>query len=165
MTANEKSKLQVTLPSDEEILMTRRFDAPRDLVWQMWTQAEHLSQWWGPTGWTVPVCEVDLRPGGTWFYCMQSPEGERYYGKAEYDEIDVPSRLVYRDFFTDENGQAAEGMPVAHVSVEFIEEDGHTMLKSTTHYPTKADRDKVIEMGVEEGMAMSLSRLEALLPQ
>ena len=75
MTTHEKTKTQLTLPSDREIVVSRTFDAPRRLVWQAWTKAEHLTQWWGPKGWTLPVCEVDFRPGGTWFYCMQGPDG------------------------------------------------------------------------------------------
>ncbi len=161
---NEQTKTQVTLPSDVEIAVTRTFAAPRDLLWKMWTQAEHLTHWWGPTGWTLPVCEVDFRPGGTWFYCMEGPDGMRSCGKSYYSDIDKPNSFVMRDTFVDEDGNELEGFPVATATVEFIEEGGKTTVMSTSRYATKADRDKVIEMGVEAGIGQTLDRLEAYLP-
>ncbi|MDX1438039.1 MAG: SRPBCC domain-containing protein, partial [Anaerolineales bacterium] len=122
MTTSEKTKTQFSLPSDREILITRTFEAPRDLLWQMYTRAEHLVHWWGPEGWTLPVCEVDFRPGGTWFYCMEGPDGFRSCGKTFYIEIEAPARMVYRDIFVDSAGEPLEGMPEAHTTVEFIEE-------------------------------------------
>lgn len=163
MTTHEQTRTQLTLPSDQEIVVTRTFDAPRNLVWQVWTQAEHLMQWWGPKGWTLPVCEVDFRPGGTWFYCMQGPDGTLACGKATYSEIDEPRRFVYKDTFVDADGNPLDGMPVSQVTVEFIDQDGKTIVKSTNVYETKADRDRVIEMGMEPGIDQTLDRLEAHL--
>jgi uncharacterized protein YndB with AHSA1/START domain len=165
MTTSEKSKTQFALPSDREIQITRTFDAPRDLVWQMYTKAEHLQHWWGPEGWTLPVCEVDFRPGGTWFYCMQGPDGMRSCGKATYLEIDAPERIVYEDAFADADGNKLEDMPVGHITVEFVAAGGKTTVIDTVRYPTKADRDKVIEMGMEAGIDQTLNRLEAYLAQ
>ena len=165
MTMIENTKTQITLPSDKEILITRTFDAPRELVWQMWTMAEHLQQWWGPEGWTLPVCELDFRPGGTWFYCMQGPDGMQSCGKATYLEIDAPERIVYEDAFADADGNPLEEMPVAHSTLKFVEADGKTTVINTVRYPTKADRDKVIEMGMEAGIDQTLNRLEAYLAQ
>lgn len=162
----EKMKTRVTLPSDEEILITRTFDAPRDVVWQMWTKAEHLQHWWGPEGWTLPVCEMDFRPGGSWFYCMQEgSDGMRSCGKATYLEIDVPERIVYEDAFADADGNPSEEMPVGHITIEFVEADGKTSVINTVRYPTKADRDKVIEMGMEAGIDQTFNRLETYLAQ
>jgi uncharacterized protein YndB with AHSA1/START domain len=163
MSVSEQTKTELTLPSDREIVITRTFEGPRDLLWQMYTRAEHLVHWWGPTGWTLPVCEVDFRPGGTWFYCMESPDGTRSCGKTFYLEIDEPDRMVYRDIFVDPDGNPLEGMPEAESTVEFIEKDGRTTVVSTVLYPTKADRDKVIEMGMEAGIDQTLDRLEAYL--
>lgn len=166
MTANEGTKTQFTRPSDRELVVTRVFDAPRDLVWKAWTEAEHLKHWWGPEGWTLPVSEMDFRPGGSWLYCMKGPEsmdGMESWGKTMYDTIDVPNSFTGRDVFVDSDGNAIEGMPVASMTVEFIDQDGKTLVKSTTVYPTKEDLDKVIEMGMEEGFSQTLDRLEALL--
>lgn len=163
MTANEQTKTQVTLPSDCEILVVRTFDSPRQTMWKMWTEAQHLKHWWGPKEWTLPVCEVDLRPGGSWFYCMESPDGNRYCGKAEYVEVDEPLRLIFKDMFTDADGNAQDGMPVSTVTVEFIEENGKTTVRNTTRYETKVDRDKVVEMGVEAGISQTYDRLDEYL--
>ena len=165
MTMIEKMKTQVTLPSDQEILITRTFDAPRELVWQMWTKAEHLQHWWGPEGWTLPVCEVDFRPGGTWLYCMQGPDGMQSCGKATYLEIEAPERIVYEDAFVDADGNVFEEMPVGHSLLKFVEEGGKTTVMNTVRYPTKTDRDKVIEMGMEAGIDQTFNRLEVYLAQ
>ena len=85
----------------------------------MWTQAGHLRHWWAPLGWTTPICEVDFRPGGSWFYCMQSPAGQRYCGKMTYGEIDAPRRFTALDVFTDEAGNQAEDMPEGRVAITF----------------------------------------------
>ena len=165
MTMIENTKTQLSLPSDQEILITRTFDAPRDIVWQMWTKAEHLQQWWGPKGWSLPVCEIDFRPGGTWFYCMQGPDGMQSCGKATYLEIEAPERIVYEDAFTDADGNSLEEMPVGHIILRFAEAGGKTTVINNVRYPTKADRDKVIEMGMEVGIDQTLNRLEAYLAQ
>ncbi len=165
MTMIENRKTQLTLPSDQEIIITRTFDAPRELVWQMWTTAEHLQQWWGPEGWTLPVCELDFRPGGTWFYCMQGPDGMQSCGKATYLEINAPDRIVYEDAFADADGNPLEEMPLGHITLRFIDAGGKTTVHNTVRYPTKADRDKVIEMGMEAGFDQTLNRLEAYLAQ
>lgn len=163
MSTNEQSSTGMTLPSAREIRFTRTFDAPRELVWQMWTQAEHLRKWWGPQGWTVPVCEVDLRPEGTWHYCMAGPDNMESWGLAVYHEIVAPERLVYTDYFSDAEGNRLDTLPSGHVTVEFSEQDGRTWMVNTTSYPTQADRDKVLEMGVEPGMNDTLDRLVAAL--
>ncbi len=165
MMTNESAKTQLSLPSNQEILVTRTFAAPRDLVWQMWTTAEHLQHWWGPEGWTLPICDVDFRPGGTWFYCMQGPDGMKSYGKATYLEIDAPKRIVYEDAFVDADGNLLEGMPVGHIALEFEEAGGKTTVRNTVRYPTQADRDQVVEMGVEAGIDQTWNRLEAYLAQ
>ena len=106
-----KNNMPYTLPSEREFVVERVFDAPRELVWQAWTEPEHLAHWWGPQGWTLPVCTVDFRPGGIWHYCMRGPEGEESWGKATYREIVEPERIVYLDAFADEAGNPVEGMP------------------------------------------------------
>lgn len=159
------TETQLSLPSEREMLILRSFKAPRELVWKMWTEAEHLKHWWGPEGWTLPVCEVDLRVGGAWFYCMQSPPemDMTSCGKAIYKEIVAPERLVYTDAFADADGNVNEDMPVATNFVDFVEEDGWTTVKSLTQYPTQAERDEVVKMGVEAGISQTYSRLDAYL--
>jgi uncharacterized protein YndB with AHSA1/START domain len=157
------SETTTELVGERELLMSRTFDAPRALVFEAWTRPEHLARWWGPTGWTLPVCNLDLRPGGVWHYCMRGPGGEEGWGRAEYLEIVEPERLVFRDAFSDADGNIVDAMPVATVTVTFEERGRQTVVTSRTRYETSADRDRVVEMGVVEGMTQTLDRLEELL--
>jgi uncharacterized protein YndB with AHSA1/START domain len=96
-------------PAEHAFTSSRVFDAPRDLVWKALTESERLMQWWGPKGFTVRVAEVDLRPGGTFLYCLQSADGYEMWGKWVYREITPPERLVTISSFTD-----AQGSPIRH---------------------------------------------------
>ena len=88
----------------DEFVISRVFDAPRDKVWKAWTEAERLKQWWGPKGFTVSHCTVDLRPGGVMHYCLRSPDGQDMWGKFVYREIVKPEKLVFVVSFSDEKG-------------------------------------------------------------
>lgn len=157
----------LTLPSDTEITITRTFNAPRSLVWDVYTQCEHLVNWWGPAEWSLPVCEMDLRVGGQWKYCMRGPmpDGEMMEscGLSTYQEIVPPEKLVHTDDFVDADFNPVEGMPQAQITVTFEEIDGKTTVSSVTRYSTKEERDQVLEMGVEEGTSQMLDKLEAYL--
>jgi len=146
--------------SDREVVMERTFDAPRELVWQAYTKAEHLIHWWGPKGWTLPVCKVDFRPGGVWHYSMRGPAGEVSWGKAIYREIVEPERIVYLDIFADEVGNPIEGAPEMLITMTFEEQGGKTKLTSHTLFPSAADLEAVLKMGMEEGFTQTLDRLE-----
>ena len=82
--------------SDREIVLTREVAAPRELVWKVWTNAEHLATWWGPTGFTTRTSEFDVRPGGRWRYAMIGPDGREYENLITYSEVSEPARLVYK---------------------------------------------------------------------
>ncbi len=84
--------------------MSRVFNAPRDLVYQAWTQAEHLKQWWGPKGCTIPRCTLDLRVGGAFHYCLRFPDGREMWGKWIFDEVNPPERLAFTSVFSDVDG-------------------------------------------------------------
>jgi uncharacterized protein YndB with AHSA1/START domain len=121
----------------EQVLITRDFDAPPSLVFKAWTDCERLISWWGPKGFTTPLCDIDLRPKGAFHYCMRSPEGKDYFGKGVYREIVEPERIIYTDFFVDEKGNP---VPPSHygispdwpqetlVTVTFAEHKGGTKL-------------------------------------
>lgn len=158
-----KATQMTTEPSTNELVLERVFDAPRALVWQAWTQAEHLKHWWGPAGWTLPVCQVDFRPGGVWHYCMRSAEGQESWGRAVYQEIEEPERLVYQDAFSDAEGNVAEGMPVMNITVEFVEMGDKTKVISRTEFASAEELQAVLDMGVEEGMNQTWDRLDAYL--
>jgi uncharacterized protein YndB with AHSA1/START domain len=153
----------VTTPSDREIVFTRVFNAPRPLVFKAWSDPKLLEQWWGPKDWTLPVNKLDFRPGGSWHYCMKGPDGMESWGKAVYHEIVAPERIIYTDYFSTPEGTPVEGMPEATVTVEFIEQDGKTLLKNTAVYQSAEARDKVLAMGIQEGVNETFARLDALL--
>lgn len=121
--------------TDAEIVLTRDFDAPRETVFRAWTDPAWLARWWGPAGFTTPHCEVDLRVGGRFHFCMRSPEGQEYWGLGIYREIVPPERIVYDDSFADEAGNPVEPSRygvgddhpvVARVEITFEERDGGT---------------------------------------
>ncbi|MBC8170611.1 MAG: SRPBCC domain-containing protein [Anaerolineae bacterium] len=144
--------------TDREFIMERVFDAPRQLVFEAMSKPEHLVNWWGPQGWTLPVCKLDFRPGGIWHFCMQGPDGEEAWGKAVYREIVAPERIVYTDMFSDAEGNTVADMPETLITMEFIEQDGKTRLVSTAVYATAADLETVIKMGMEEGASQTWDR-------
>jgi uncharacterized protein YndB with AHSA1/START domain len=159
-SAANSDSFKVTTPSDQEIRMTRLFDAPRDLVFEAMTRPEHVKRWWGRLGegYSVPVCEIDLRPGGKWRFVNRHPHGEAvFYG--EYREITPPSRLVFTEIF--------EPFPdsVSVVTTEFADEGGKTRLTATVQYPSLEVREMVLGTGMAKGAAISYDRLEDLVAE
>jgi len=158
--AVNSGSFKVTTPSDQEIRMTRLFDAPRTLVFDAMTKPEHVRRWWGclGEGYSVPVCEIDLRPGGAWRFVNRHPKGEAAF-HGEYREIAPPSRLVFTEIF--------EEFPdsVSVVTAEFTEEGGKTRLTATVQYPSLDVRDAVIASGMARGAAISYDRLEDLVAE
>lgn len=134
--ARTKTK-SVQQAADQSLTITRVFDAPRQRVWEAWTQPQRLMRWWSPKGWTCPVSKIDLRPGGGYLNCMRSPEGKDYWSKGVYREIDEPQRIVCTDSFADENGNPVSpqeyGMSPdwpaeALIEATFTDHDGKTEL-------------------------------------
>ena len=148
-----------TTTEPPELVMERVFDAPRALVWRAFTEPERLKQWWGPKGWTLPVCKLDLQPGGVWHYCMRGPDGEEGWGRAVYREIVEPERIVYTDAFSDVDGSVADGMPQMLITVEFADHDGKTKVISRTRFASAADPETTLGTGVVEGMTETWDRL------
>lgn len=152
---SQTSNLTVDLPSDHEIAMTRVFDAPRDLVFAAHSQAEHLKRWWG-RGNPLDV-DIDFREGGSYRFVEHAPDGNAYAFRGEFREIVVPERIVQTFEF--------EGTP-GHVAVEtlvFEERDGRTVVRGTTRFDTKEDRDGMVDAGMEQGVAESYAALETYL--
>jgi uncharacterized protein YndB with AHSA1/START domain len=145
------------------LVVERVFNAPRELVFKAFTEPERLARWFGPAGWTLPVCTVDLRVGGIWHYCMRGPNGEESWGRAVYREITPPTRLVYADAFSDATGTVDERLPQTVVTIDFLAEDGKTRLVNRSEFGSAGDLQQVIAMGVEQGMRETWERLDALL--
>jgi uncharacterized protein YndB with AHSA1/START domain len=147
---------KVTTPSDREICLTRLFDAPRVLVWEAMSKPEHIKRWWGclGEGYSVPVCEVDLRPGGKWRFVNRTPTGETAAFYGEYREIVPPERVVFTEIF-----EPFPDSPSVVTSV-LTEENGKTRMTVTCLYPSAAVRDMVLQTGMERGAGLSYDRLE-----
>ena len=151
--------LQVTTPTDREIVMTRVFDAPRRLVFEAWTNPERVARWMlGPEGWTMPVCEIDLRPGGAWHFVWRRANGTEMAMRGVYREITPPERLVSTESWGGD-------WPETLNTLLLTEEKGKTTLVQTILYPSKEARDKALGTGMKEGVVASYDRLEELLTE
>ena len=149
--------LQVSTPSPREVVMTRVFDAPRHLVYEAMTRPELLKRWFGPHGWSLVVCEIDLRVGGAWRYVLEGPDGRSMGMGGEYREIVPGERTVHTESFDDYPGDSV-------VTVVLTEHEGRTTLTGTVLYESQEVRDAVIESGMKHGAAETYDRLADLLP-
>ncbi|MQB01030.1 MAG: polyketide cyclase [Actinobacteria bacterium] len=152
-------ELRITTPSEREIVMTREFDAPRDLVFEAHTSCEHMSRWWGPRKYEFASCDIDFRAGGKWRIVHRGPDADEYAFYGEYREIVRPERIVWTFEF--------EGFP-GSVSVETLtleEHDGKTTLTATSVYDTVQERDEMLQSGMEEGARETMERLDEYLEQ
>ena len=151
--------------SDHELIVTRIFDAPRELVFKVWTEPEHIAQWWGPKGFTTRVTELDLRPGGTWRYIMTGPNGAEYPIKGVFREVIPPERIVTDDGFDEGYEQVVKGdLPPGMVTtVSFEDLDGKTKLTLQMTHASAEDRRQHEAMGVVAGWNSSFDRLEVYL--
>ncbi|MNH94781.1 hypothetical protein D3C81_1445810 [compost metagenome] len=149
-----------------EFVLERVFDAPRALVFKAFTEAEHLKQWWGPRGWILTVCNVDLRPEGIWHYCMKCIDenqgvffGMESWAKAVYKEIVAGEKIVYLNYFSDAEGNEAEGMPSSSNTLTFEEYEGRTKVISRSRYDSAEALQTVLDMGMEQGITETWNRL------
>jgi uncharacterized protein YndB with AHSA1/START domain len=139
--------------------MTRVFDAPRELVFEALTKPEFVSRWLlGPPGWTMPVCEIDLRVGGAYRYVWRNEDGREMGMGGNYTEIVRPEKIAHTERF-DEAWYEGESLNTWILT----ERDGRTTLALTSRYETKATRDEVLESGMESGVATSYDRLDDIL--
>ncbi|RCX17758.1 uncharacterized protein YndB with AHSA1/START domain [Fontibacillus phaseoli] len=160
------SNQTVTRIEGNEFILERIFDAPRGLVFKAFTEAEHLKHWWGPRGWTLSVCNVDLREGGAWHYCMKCIDenitdfyGMESWGKAVYKEIAAGEKIVYMDYFSDEEGRESDEMPATEVTLIFEDHDGKTKVTSRGKYDSEEGLQTVLNMGMEQGILETWDRL------
>ena len=150
--------LKVTTPTDREIVLTRVFDAPRNLVFDAFSKPELLKRWFGPRGWSLVVCEVDLRVGGGFRFVLRGPDGRDMGMRGVYREIVPPERSVHMESFDDYPGES-------QVTALFVEQGGKTTLTATVLYPSREVRDAVIKSGMEQGAAESYDKLAEMLAQ
>jgi len=156
---NDTAKMQVTTPTDREIVMTRVFDAPRDLVFDAWTKPELLRRWLGVfNGWTFAVCEVDLKVGGAYRFVWRGPDGNEMGMGGVYREIARPERLVSTEKF-DEAWYPGEALD----TMVLTEKDGNTTCTLSVLYASKEARDGVLVSGMDKGVAESYDNLDEVL--
>lgn len=149
--------VKVTTPTDREVVVTRSFDAPRRLIFEAWTTPKYIQRWMlGPEGWTMPVCEIDLRPGGEWHFVWRKDSGTEMSMRGTYKEIRPPERLVSTESWGPE-------WPETLNTVELREENGKTTMTLTILYVSKEARDNAIKTGMKDGMEMSFDRLAKVL--
>lgn len=147
-------KSSSTKTAEQELVVTRTFDAPREMVWKAWTDPEQVKQWWGPKDFTAPFARIDLRKGGTYLFSMRSPDGNDYWSTGVFREVVPPERLVSTDSFSDEKGNVVSpedyGMSPdfpseMQVTTTFEEQNGKTTLtlRYDTH-PSGEDRENMM---------------------
>lgn len=142
--------------ADREISTERIFDAPRSLVWQAWTAPEHISQWWGPIGFTTTTKTFDFKPGGQWIHTMHGPDGTDYPNEITFKVVDEPSRIEY------EHGNC----PLFYTTVLFEDLGEKTKLNMKMLFETSEEReDTAKRYGAIEGLQQTLGRLEEFLAQ
>jgi len=157
--ANQAATLQVTTPSDREIALTRAFDAPRTLVWDALTKPELVRRWLGArAGWSMVVCEIDLRVGGSYRYVWRNASGTEMEMGGVYREVVRPERMVNTERF-DEAWYPGEAVGTAVL----VEHDGRTTLTTTVRYASREARDGVLKSPMEQGVAESYDKLAELL--
>lgn len=161
-------KAQVSLPSDTEVRVTRDFKAPRKLVWQAHTDPKLVTRWMlGPPGWSMPVCEMDVRVGGKYRWRWRSDEGDAEFGFfGEFTDVDAPARLAHTEYYDPGNMPAdMDTSKPAIITTSFTERDGITTLVSVMDFGSKEARDMAVSTGMTDGMEMGYQRLDALFAQ
>ena len=153
----------------ERMVVTRIFDAPRELVWKAWTDPEYVMQWWGPKGFTTPVCKMDFRVGGKYLCCMRSPDGQEFWNAGEYHEIVPHEKIVSSMYFADAQGNKVEASEygIEHEAiadaydVTLFEDlgDGRTRLTFTGNEPMESAK----ESGQLEGWNQILDKVADVL--
>ena len=150
--------LALTTPSDREIVMVRVFAAPRPMVYRAFTEPALVQRWLGPRGWTLPVCQVDLKVGGKYRYVGEGPDGARVGWGGTFMEIEPQQRIVHTESFDDYPGEAL-------ITAVWSESGGTTTLTLTMLVASKEVRDAIVATGMEHGAAESYDRLAELLAE
>lgn len=169
----EKNQQPHVLTSKVEgrvLIIERIFQAPRSLVFQMFSESKHLEEWWGPEGWKTTNYTFDFKPGGEWHFrmkCVDEKQGDYYgqesWGKVIFHEIKASEEIVYTDTFSDEDGKAVPGMPEIHVTIQFKEQDGATVVKTSSTFEAEDALKRILDMGVVQGFSSQCDCLDEYL--
>jgi uncharacterized protein YndB with AHSA1/START domain len=145
------------------VKVERTFDAPLDLVWSAWTEAELLDQWWAPKPFKAETKSMDFSEGGRWLYAMVGPQGEKHWGLKNFTKIAPGKSFTYQSIFCDENGKVNPGATSSMWVNSFVEKDGVTLVTNDIRCETLAHLEAQVKMGFKEGYSAGLDNLEELL--
>jgi uncharacterized protein YndB with AHSA1/START domain len=139
------------------------FAASPERVWQVWEDPRQLERWWGPPTWPATFVKHEARVGGESHYFMTGPDGEKAHGWWTITAVDAPNRLEFEDGFADDSGTPNESMPTTHIVVTFEATPGGTRMTSVSSFDSAEDLDKLVGMGMEEGMKLAMGQIEGIL--
>lgn len=172
MNMTTQSNSLTSYTEGKVLVVERTFDAARELVFKAFSESERLEKWWGPQGWKTENLQFDFEPNGVWHYCMTCVDeaqgdfyGQKSCGKGTFHEIVEPEKIVYTDLFVDDQGNAVEGMPALLITMNFVEQEGKTLVNTRTEFASEEALGQVVEMGVVEGVSSQYERLDALLKE
>ena len=148
---------------NNKIKVVREFDAPLEQVWKAWTDKNLLDKWWAPKPWKAKTKSMDFREGGVWLYYMEGPDGTKSYCRADFKKIVPNKSYIGDDAFCDENGNITNELPGMHWEVLFSETSSGTKVNVEITFDSKADMEKIIEMGFKDGFSSAHSNLDELL--
>ena len=160
--------MELTVDKDLEnatFTVETTFSYPIEKVWALYADPRKLERWWGPPTHPATVVRHELEPGGVVHYYMTGPEGTQYHGVWHVTAVDEPTRIAADDYFADADGNPAEGMPATHFEYSFESIGGGTRMVCVSRYDSPEDLQKVLDMGVEEGMSGAMSQMEAILAE
>lgn len=157
-------KAQVSTPSDHEVKVVRSFKAPRDLVYKAYTTPELVKRWLlGPPGWSMPVCEMDMRVGGAFKWRWRSTEDGKEFGfHGVFSEVNAPAKLAHTEYY-DAGDVGGDMGDAALVTVEFVEAKGFTTVTTVMDFKTKQACDAAVSTGMTDGMEQSYQQLDELI--
>jgi len=150
-------------PAGNKLHVTRKFDAPRQQVWNAWTQSELLDQWWAPKPWKARTKAMNFGPAGSWLYCMEGPDGEKSWCRADFEAVKAPEFYTGTDAFTDEAGNITGEFPQMRWDTRFSESGTGTKMDVELTFDSEADLEKIVELGFKEGFTAAHSNLDELL--
>lgn len=154
-----------TDPERLTLELVAEFDASPEQVWDVWENPRKLERWWGPPGWPATYTRHDFQVGGQARYYMTSPEGEKHYGWLRFDHIDAPERCEFANGFAGDDGEPVVDAEPAGGVLELVASDGGTRMLVQTRFTDTAQMEKLLGMGMQEGFAMAIAQIDALLAE
>lgn len=150
-------------PSNKKLKVVREFDAPLTNVWRAWTERELLDQWWAPRPWKAVTQSIDFRPGGSWLYYMEGPDGSRHYCRVDYSKVAANKGFAGVDAFCDENGVISKELPSMQWDLQFSKSGDGTKVEVEITFASEEDLQKIVDMGFKEGFSAAHTNLDEVL--